>query len=89
MLKPESIILEQIPQSVDYDDGKYVELEINGNLNGEEIEVKNYEADVFNAFETKIDINEDIGCFLAKNVNCGFPCRFSCKLSRACGNYAE
>ena len=65
--------LEQIPQSVDYDDGKYVELEINGNLNGEEIEVKNYEADVFNAFETKIDINEDMAAFLRKMLIAAFP----------------
>jgi len=65
--------LEQIPESVDYDDGKYVELEINGNLNDEQIEVKNYEADVFNAFETKIDINEDMAAFLRKMLIAAFP----------------
>ena len=65
--------LKQIPQSIDYDEGKYSEIEINGSLNGEKIEIRNYEADVFNAFDTKIIINEDMAAFLRKTLDAAFP----------------
>lgn len=62
-----------IPGSVDNDEDSVSNLEIHGNLNGEDIEIKNYEADVMNAYDTKITLKGDMASFLRKQLAEAYP----------------
>ena len=51
--------LNQIPGSVDYEAEQVSRLSIAGELRGEKIDVTNYQADLFNAYDTKVVIDKD------------------------------
>ncbi len=51
--------LEQIPGSVDNEAGETMRMNITGEKNGEQYDVTNYEADMFNAYDVKVTIDRD------------------------------
>ena len=51
--------LNQIPGSVDYEAEQAARLSIAGELRGEKIDIINYQADLFNAYDTKVVIDKD------------------------------
>lgn len=65
--------LDAIPGSVDYKEDSVSQMQIAGELNGEEIEVINYEADVLNAYDVKVTLNEDMAVFLKERLEEAFP----------------
>jgi hypothetical protein len=65
--------LGKIPDSIDKNEESVSNLSIYGNLNGEDIEIKNYAADVMNAYDTKITLKGDMASFLRKKLADAFP----------------
>ncbi len=51
--------LEQIPGSVDNEAGETMRMNITGEKSGEQYDVTNYEADMFNAYDVKVTIDRD------------------------------
>ena len=68
--------LEALPGSVDYDEGSVSGMDIRGSINGEDIEIKNYQADILNAFDTKIIIDSEMAAFLREKIEEAFPEEF-------------
>lgn len=65
--------LSQIPGSVDNSKDIASKLNIEGILRGEKISIVNYEADVFNAFDTKVTIEKDKAEEIKKKLIQEFP----------------
>ncbi len=51
--------LSQIPGSVDYEADQVARMNIAGELRGEKVDVTNYQADLFNAYDTKVVIDKE------------------------------
>lgn len=65
--------LKMIPGSVDHKEESVSGMEIYGSINGENIEIRNYEADVMNAYDTKITIKSEMASFLRKKLTEAYP----------------
>ena len=68
--------LEQIPGSVDYAADDASNMNVVGTLGGEYIDIVNYEADILNAYDTKITIDKDMAEFIKKKLLRDFPASF-------------
>ena len=65
--------LEQIPGSVDNEAGEAMRMNVTGEKNGEMYDITNYEADMFNAFDVKITIDEDKASRIKEKLIKEFP----------------
>lgn len=68
--------LGQIPGSVDYGAEDVSNMNVVGTLNGEDIDIVNYEADILNAYDTKVTIDEDMAEFIKTKLLYEFPANF-------------
>lgn len=65
--------LKQIPGSVDNEAGQIVKMNVTGEKNGDKYDITNYEADMFNAFDTKVIIDGDIAEKIKEKLQAEFP----------------
>ena len=65
--------LEQIPGSVDNEAGETMRMDIAGEKNGEQYDITNYEADMFNAYDVKVTIDRDKAAQIKEKLVKEFP----------------